>query len=337
MTKATDIVIASTPITEPFMNKVHEELTGDGFNIVRLSSEEQWMENSNVLQNADILFADGHLVIGQKHIDRAPRLRAIVTPTIGTEGIDEALATSRSIVVGNGHIPESYHSMAEATIMLILNGMYNLKASEENLRTNAPRPATPPGRMLQGKTIGLLGYGKIAQAIVEKLQPWGVEIKAFVRRPNITAPNVLPASLEEVLSTSDVLVVLLALNGDTKNLLDEEKLRLVKKDAVFINVSRGGIVDELALSRMVSEGHFRNVALDVFATEPLPADSPLRNIPRTTLTPHMVGHTHETISQFPVSAIQSIRNVVNGKPPMYVRNPDVLPGWIAKWGSVKTV
>src|SRR5690606_19292869 len=113
--------------------------------------------------------------------------------------------------------------------------------------------------------------------------------------------------------------------------LGEKELSRTKRKAILINVSRGGIVDEVALARLLGEGHFRHVALDVFEQEPLPSESPLRGLPRTTLTPHCVGHTAETVASFPSAALSNITNVLAGRLPVYVRNPDVNERWLAKW------
>lgn len=333
MLKPANIVVASTPITEPYMAPVEEKLAALGCAITRFRSKEEWLSGTAAVAGADILFIDGHVPVDRATIAGAPRLRAIIAPTTGTEGIDLDAASGHGIVVGNGQTAENYTSMAEAAVMLALVSLYDLKTSEDYLRTRFGRPGSPPGRMLMGKTVGILGMGKIGQTVARLLSAWGVNIQAVVRSGRDLPANVTPRPLDMVLETSDVIIVLLALNDETRGLLDEARLRRTKRDAVLINVSRGGIIDEAALFRLVDEGHFRHVALDVFDQEPLAADSPLRSLPRTTLTPHCVGHTLETCATFPDAAMANILNVLRGELPVYVRNPDVSQAWHAKWAQ----
>lgn len=311
---APNIVVASTPITELFMDPVQDRLAGIGCRVTRFRSKEEWLAGRHTVAQADVLFIDGHAPVDKATMEAAPDLRAIIAPTTGTEGIDTDTATERGIVVGNGQTVESYTSMAEAAVMLILMSLYDVKTSEHHLRSKFSRPNGPPGRMLKGKTVGILGLGKIGQTLCRLLKPWGANIQAVVRSGRDVPDWVAVRPLEAVLETSDVIVVLLGLNDQTRGMLGEARLRLTKRECVLINISRGGIIDEPALCRLVGEGHFRHVALDVFEEEPLPADSPLRNLPRTTLTPHCVGHTAETVAGFPDASMTNILAVLSGTP-----------------------
>jgi phosphoglycerate dehydrogenase-like enzyme len=100
---------------------------------------------------------------------------------------------------------------------------------------------------------------------------------------------------------------------------------------VLVNTARGGIIDEAALVDLARERPAMRIALDTFAIEPLPADSALRDLPNTILTPHMVGHTVESHAVLPGVAIDAIASVLAGNPPLYVRNPEVIPAWLQRW------
>jgi phosphoglycerate dehydrogenase-like enzyme len=106
----------------------------------------------------------------------------------------------------------------------------------------------------------------------------------------------------------------------------------MKKTAILVNVSRGTIVDEAALTEALKMKAIAGAALDVFAVEPLPAESPLRLLPNVILTPHMVGHTFEAHHSLEVATRENLDRVLAGRPPRYVVNPAVLPAWTAKWG-----
>jgi D-3-phosphoglycerate dehydrogenase len=110
-------------------------------------------------------------------------------------------------------------------------------------------------------------------------------------------------------------------------MLDLERLRLLKPDAVLINTARGGIVDEAALVRIARERPSLRIAIDTFAEEPLPPDSPLRALPNAILTPHAIGHTQESINALPTAAIENVSQILRGELPPYLRNPDVIPQW----------
>ncbi len=139
--------------------------------------------------------------------------------------------------------------------------------------------------------------------------------------------------LDTLLSTSDVVVVLASLNEQSRGLLSGEKLRLMKRSAIFINVARGAIVNEKALYEMLKAGAIAGAALDVFQVEPLPADNPLRLLPNVILTPHMVGHTFEAHHSLEVATRDNLDRILSSRAPRYVVNPAVLPAWTAKWGA----
>jgi D-3-phosphoglycerate dehydrogenase len=283
------------------------------------------------LATLDVLVGVGPLGIGASVMDRAPRLRALISPVTGTEGFDEAAASERLILIANGQIAENYLSMAEATVALILAALYDLNGAQRQLAENAPRPRVPRARMVMGKTIGLIGFGMIAQGVAERLAPWQCRLLTTVRRARPLPPYIAAAPLDTLLAESDVVVVLAALNAETRGLLSLEKLRLTRPEVVIVNVARGGIVDEGALVTLARERPGLRVALDVFETEPLPPDSPLRALPHAILTPHAVGHTRETVQRLPVVLLENIERAIAGEAPDYVRNTAIIEAWRQRW------
>jgi D-3-phosphoglycerate dehydrogenase len=132
---------------------------------------------------------------------------------------------------------------------------------------------------------------------------------------------------------SDVVCVLASLNAETRGMLGLARLRLMKPDAVLLNTARGGIIDEHALVEIARERPGLRVALDTFAQEPLPADSPLRTLPNAILTPHAIGHTQESLAALTPAAVENVSRVLAGQLPLFVRNPDVIPEWKRRWGA----
>jgi phosphoglycerate dehydrogenase-like enzyme len=286
------------------------------------------------LRQADILIASGSVRVTREHLVSASRLRAVVSCITGTDGFDEQAATELGIAVVNAPIPQTYESMAEATIMLVLVCLYSLHKSESILRNQLPRPLAVHARMLQGKTVGIIGFGDIGKAIVARLAGWGVTLSIYSSHAQTSLPEgVNQVDLDELLRMSDVVVVVTSLNAATRNLLTAERLGLMKRDAVFVNTARGGIVDESGLYELARSGHLSMMALDVFAREPLPADSPLRELSNAILTPHMVGHTEDIALGLPVAGIENAVAILAGRVPRYLKNKTVLPVWRERWGG----
>ncbi len=327
------VVVVSPPIAEYAINPVEEEFRRRGHEVIRYKDVAEFMGKADALAKADILFAGGFAVT-KELLARGPKLRALVTPWIGVETIDIPGASSLGIVVANGQVPENYLSMAEATIMLILACLHNFPEKIEALRQNLPTPSRAKARMLRGKTVGLIGFGNMARAIAHRLVNWDVNLQAYAPRVRSPMPdNVKRVELDDLLRTSDIVCLLATLNAETRGMLSREKIELMKPDAILINTARGGIADEAALAAIAKEGRLHKIALDVFEKEPLALDSPLRDAPNMILTPHAVGHSREGAEAVPRTAIENIARALDGKPPLYVLNPEILPDWEKKWGK----
>jgi D-3-phosphoglycerate dehydrogenase len=312
-------------------DEMEARLTAAGHLVTSYRTPESFLVNASALADADILLAAGDLPCTRLLMEGAPRLRAVISPFIGTEGFDECAATDLGILIANGHTAENAESMAEATILLMLASLYDLHGSEAVLRGTMPRPEHSRAFMLRGKTVGMIGYGKIARAVTTRLAPWGVRLLAWSRTADPAAAGVHWVSLDELLRTADVVCVLVGLNAGTRGLLDADRLRLMKPEAVLVNTARGGIIDEAALIGLVSERPGMRIALDTFATEPLPADSRLRGLSNCILTPHMLGHTVESHAVLPGVAVEAISRILSGEPPLYLRNPAAIPRWRQRW------
>jgi phosphoglycerate dehydrogenase-like enzyme len=222
--------------------------------------------------------------------------------------------------------------MAESTILLILASLYSLHWWEQQLRDNRPHPAQVPGRMLNGRTVGMIGFGHIASAMAQRLKPWQVGLQTYVPRLRFPLPDgVVRVELDELLRTSDIVCVLASLNAETRGMLNLDRLRLMKKDALLVNTARGAIIDEDALVQIAGERPAFTIALDTFTHEPLPIGSPLRTLPNAILTPHAIGHTQESLAALAPAAIENVTRALRGEVPLYVRNPNVIPEWSRRW------
>jgi phosphoglycerate dehydrogenase-like enzyme len=303
-----------------------------GHHVSRYEDPATFHRETGRLVEADALIAAPRFPCSRELMASAPRLRGIISPVTGVEGVDVRAATDLGIVVANGQTPENSESLAEATILLILAALYDLHGSEAVLRQNLARPVQMTARMLRDKKVGMIGFGQIARAMAARLIGWNVKIFACARRVHDDAPgNVTWVAIDELLASCDVVCVLASLNQETRGLLNADRLRLHKHGAILVNTARGGIIDEAALLEITRQRPDLRLALDTFIVEPLPPDSPLRDLPNAILTPHMVGHTQESVAAIPGTAVENVRRVLSGEPPLYICNPEVMVRWRSRW------
>lgn len=248
---------------------------------------------------------------------RLVALRGIVAVGSGTDSIDVEAATARGIPVAHAPTPENIAGMAEATVMLMLAASFALPEALEQMNAAVPRRA----ESLVGKTVGLVGTGRIACAVARRLQGWDTRILMASGRPDATVPpGVTLADLPTLLAESDILSLHVALNPATLNLIGRAELAAMKPGAILINTARGSVVDEVALAEALQAGSLRGAALDVFAVEPLPPESPLWQAPRLLMTPHCVGHTENGRAALGQALVENVVRLLKGKAPLYPRN-----------------
>ena len=281
---------------------------------------------------AEIVMVTTRVQVPPALLDAAPLLRGIVFPSIGTETLDVADATRRGLIVAHGPTPENFISMAEATVMLAVALMIELHAKERQLRQMLPRPRTLTSRMLSGKTLGLIGFGRIGRAVAERLAAWGV--KLLVHDPHVdrgTVPDgISVVDLPYLLRESDVVSLHVIVNDTTRKMIGRAELRMMKPTSYLINTSRGTVVDQDALLEALRGKWIAGAALDTFQTEPLPASSALRELDNVILTNHSVGHTKDIYESLVPAAVENVTRILAGEPPLYPKNPEVLPAWRAR-------
>ncbi|WP_372660596.1 phosphoglycerate dehydrogenase [Amycolatopsis kentuckyensis] len=218
---------------------------------------------------------------------RTPRLRVIVRTGVGYDSIDVEAAARQGISVSN--LPGvNANAVAEYTMGLLLAGARRLVQSATGVAAGGwPRAE---GRELRGSTLGLIGYGASARAVVPLARAFGMTVVCTSR---LRGPGVRFVELPELLSTSDYVSVHTALTERTRGLLDAVAFKQMKPTALLVNTARGAIVDEDALVAAVRVGEIAGAALDVVGEEPLPADSPLREVAGIVVYSHLAGQTAE--------------------------------------------
>lgn len=327
------------------MDDLAAALSGKGCQVIRGSIRpppavteyppEQWPE---LFGGADVIVVTVRTKLPRSALEAAPNLRAIVFPTIGTESVELSDARDLGLAIGHGPTPENFTGMAEATVMLIASLFLDYAAKEKMTRQNLPRPRqkTMKARLVKGKTIGLIGMGRIARSVVERLAGWEARILAadpYVSQQDAPA-GVTMVGLPELLRESDLVSVHVTMSGETRHLISARELATMKPSAYLVNTARGGAIDEEALVDALRNGRIAGAALDVFEREPLPPDSPLRNLDNVLLTSHIAGHVREMHQSFLNAAMENIGRVLRGEPPLYMRNPDILPAWNRRIGRL---
>jgi len=225
--------------------------------------------------------------------------------------VDIAAATKAGIVVA---MAPGSNSAAELAFGLMLAVMRRIPDSDRAMR----RGEWPLvlGYVLRGKTLGILGLGKIGTEVARIGQAFGMKIIAW--GPTLTPERASRSQavytpLEDLLKQADVVSVHLALSDQSKNLLNEARLRLMKKSAYLINTARGAIVDERALVKVLQEQTIAGAALDVFVEEPLAANHPLLQLDNVVLTPHLGWPTDSGFAGFAENAVTNILDYLDGK------------------------
>lgn len=284
-----------------------------------------------LMPNVDVVVATPRFGVDAALVGRGRRLRAVNSMVIGVDSIDVDACSAAGIIVGNGAVPENYLGMAEGTVLLILALIKDLKGKEAAMRAGAFRPAHMRARQVRGKTVGLIGLGRIGRGVVDRLQGWDVQVLAYdpYLAPGTTVPSVELVDLDVLLRRSDVVSVHVPLTPETTGLLGASKLAQMRPSAYLLNTARGGIVDEQALADALNAGRLAGAAIDAFAQEPPAPANPLYAVEpdRLILTGHCVGHGAELYPALVEAAVQNVLREMEGELPLYVVNPDVEPRW----------
>ena len=243
---------------------------------------------------ADVLIVRNRTQVRDELLAALSRCRVIGRLGVGLDNIDVAACEARGIQVlpATGANAQSVAEYVVATAMLLLRGAY--LSSAEVASGQWPRAALANGREAAGKTLGLVGFGSIGRFTAQLAGAVGMQVLAFdalldSADPVWTTGLAQPASLDEVVGRADVLSLHLPLLESTRGLFDAQRLAAMKRGAVLINTSRGGIVDEPALAEALRSGQLAGAAIDVFQEEPLPAAPHFEDCPNLLLTPHIAG------------------------------------------------
>lgn len=241
-------------------------------------------------------------------LEQAPALRVVGRLGVGLDNINLNACEARRVTVipATGANALAVAEYVICTAMMLLRGAFQSTAEVDSGAW--PRSSLSQGRELAGKTLGLVGLGGIGQLTARMADSLGMRVIAHDPRL-VAAPegiDVVLMELKDLLAQADVVSLHVPLNGQTQGLFNSDMLAAMRKGAVLINTARGGIVDEQALGDRLRSGHLAGAALDVFAQEPLPVDSPLHGVSNLVLTPHIAGVTRESNERVSAMIAESV-------------------------------
>jgi phosphoglycerate dehydrogenase-like enzyme len=251
----------------------------------------------------------------------AARIKIISRWGVGVDSVDISVATQLGIVICNtrGLLDEA---VADYTFALLLALARQVPISHAVIQSGGWKPVL--GCDIHGRTLGIIGFGGVGRAVAKRAAGFNLNLLVHDPSPKYDAsPNLEFVSLDQLLAQSDFVSLHASLTRETHGLIGEAQLRKMKPAALLINTARGALVNELALVRALDEKWIAGAALDVFCTEPLPPDNPLRNVPNVILTPHQASFAHQTGERVSLAAAQAVVDLTQGKCPQSVVNPEV--------------
>ena len=279
------------------------------------------------LGDVDGLLSGAMLPIDAEILAAAPRLRVISNFGVGFDNIDLDAATRQGVIVCNtpGVLVAA---VADLTIALILSLARRLPESERFVRDGrwAPGAAMELGTDLAGRTLGVVGLGRIGRAVASRAQAFGMDVCFHdrFREPARDVAFCLYRDLDELLRESDFVTLHVNLVDETKGLIGARELALMQPSAYLINTARGQVVDQAALIDALRERRIAGAALDVLEQEPPPADDPILHLPNVIVLPHIGSATAETRRAMLDLAVDNLLAALRGETAAHIVNPEAL-------------
>lgn len=287
-------------------------------------SESQLVER---IGDYDSLIVRSETKVTEPVLNAGSRLKVVARAGIGVDNIDVETATRQGILVVNAPLGNTI-AAAEHTMALMLAVARNVAQANSSVQAGEWKRSKFMGTELQGKTLGIIGLGKVGREVARRAWSFGMNLIG-------TDPYVSPAAAEsfgvrwvqtnEIWSQADVITLHAPLIESNRNLVGETALANMKPGAFVINVARGGLIDEQALAAAVRDGRIAGAGLDVFSEEPMSADNPLRGLDKIVLTPHLGASTREAQVKVALEVAEQVVDVLNDRPARGAVNAPALP------------
>ncbi len=316
------IVVATDPLHTDFSGE-REELAAIGaeLRVARCRTEEDVAEACRDADGILVTFAP----VGRRALAGMPRCRIIVRTGVGYDTLDVAAATERKVMVAN--VPDYCISEVADHALALLLCLWR-RIGELDARVRAQGWTTPlrPVRRLEGRVLGIIGLGRIGQAVAARARGFGLRIIAcdpYVPADVFSALGVESVGLEGLLRSADIVTLHTPLTHETQGLIRKDTLRQMKPTALLLNTSRGGVVVIEDLVEALREGWIAGAGLDVFKDEPLPRDHAIRTLPHVLLTPHAAWYSEESERELRRRAARTAVQALRGERPPTLLNPEV--------------
>ena len=266
------------------------------------------------VKDADAILVRSATTVDAEVISAAPKLKIIARAGVGLDNVDVEAATAAGVLVVNAPT-SNIHSAAEHALALMLAAARQIPAADATLKEHTWKRSSFNGTEIYGKTVGVVGLGRIGQLVAQRLAAFGTHVIAYdpyvpPARAAQLGIELLP--LDDVLARADFISVHLPKTKETAGLLGKDALARTKPGVIIVNAARGGLIDEQALADAITSGHVRAAGLDVFATEPC-TDSPLFDLPEVVVTPHLGASTSEAQDRAGTDVAESVKLALAGE------------------------
>ncbi|MGA7923311.1 MAG: hydroxyacid dehydrogenase [Thermoplasmata archaeon] len=303
-------------IADPIDAKAVGRLSAGGCQVVDATSGTPALEAA--LPNAWGLVVRSRTRVTEGLMSRAPNLRIVARAGVGVDNVDLAVASRRSIQVVNAPTAASA-SVAELTVAFCLLLVRDLVGRIESTRAGTWERSGQGGE-LANRSVGFVGYGRIAREAARRLTPFGVSLRAYDPYVKRVDDGTLLLSLDELLAQSDIVSLHAALTPENHHLINAERIGRMRRGAYLINVARGPLVEETALLAALTSGQIGGAALDVFEIEP-PTNAELLRHPHVIPTPHLGASTREAQARAGSQVVDELLRAVRGEPLQALANP----------------
>jgi D-3-phosphoglycerate dehydrogenase len=311
---------------------VAEPLAKQGLEILRAHHEVDEKiglkpeELAAIIGEYDALLVRSQVKVTADILAHATRLVVIGRAGVGVDNVDLDAATKAGVVVVNAPTGNTV-SAAEQTITLMLALAHNTAAADASMRRGEWKRSSFTGVELRGRTLGVIGLGKIGQAVADRAH--GLEMNVIGYDPFVTAEQaalhgITLTDVDTIIETADVITVHVPLNKTTRGIIGPEQIDKLKPGVMLINVARGGVYDEAAVAQALTDGKIAGAAFDVYETEPPAPDNPLLTAPNTVLTPHLGALTAEAQLRVAEEACEQVVDVLAGRSARYAVNAPLL-------------
>ncbi|AEC52884.1 phosphoglycerate dehydrogenase [Pyrococcus sp. NA2] len=300
-------------VAAPLHEKAIQILKDAGLEVVyeEYPEEDRLVE---LVKDVEAIIVRSKPKVTRKVIENAPKLKVIARAGVGLDNIDVEAAKEKGIEVVNAPAASS-RSVAELAVGLMFAVARKIAFADRKMREGKWAKKEAMGIELEGKTLGVVGFGRIGYQVAKICKALGMNILLYDVYKNEERAKEVGGKfvdLETLLRESDIVTIHVPLLESTYHLINEERLRLMKKNAILINTSRGAVVDTNALVKALQEGWIAGAGLDVFEEEPLPADHPLTKLDNVVLTPHIGASTHEAQERAGVEVAQKVVEILKG-------------------------